>query len=148
MFLEKSLSHMGEASIDNDAVISKKLTGYKIGSGKISDSDNIIQAIQKLEGNQIEGSRVITTAVDYTIQLTDKTIFCDNAMGSFTITLPKPEYSEGKVFVINKIDETYNILNIKPPIQLTNRTTVSTLNYPKSFKIQSDGKVWYLINYN
>jgi hypothetical protein len=49
----------------------------------------------------------------------------DNAAKSFTITLPEPQTSEGKVYVINKIDETYNKLNIQPPIQLTARTTVS-----------------------
>jgi hypothetical protein len=142
---EVSLSHAGVASIDNDAVISKILTGYKIGSGKITASDNIIQAIQKLEGNQM-GSKVTTTTVDYTVKLNDNIVICDNAMRSFTITLPEPTAFEGKIYVINKIDETYNKLNIQPPIQLTNRTTVSTLNYPKSFKIQSDGKVWYIIN--
>jgi hypothetical protein len=33
-------------SLNNDAVISKTLTGYKSGIGKITAADNIIQAIQ------------------------------------------------------------------------------------------------------
>jgi hypothetical protein len=142
---EVSLANNGKATIDNEAVISKKLTGYKIASGQITASDNIIEAIQKLEGNQI-AAKVVTTTDDYSIKSEDGTIFCDNSMRAFTITLPEPETSQGKVYVINKIDETYNKLNIEPPIQLNNRNTVSSLNYPKSFKIQSDGKVWHIIN--
>jgi hypothetical protein len=48
----------------------------------------------------------------------------DNAAKSFTITFTR-QTSEGKVYVINKIDETYNKLNIQPPTLLTARTTVS-----------------------
>ena len=144
-----SLSHLGLATIDNDAVISKTLTGYgmayKMESGPITAADNIIQAIQKLDRNKMD-AKVVTTTEDYSLQPDDGTIICNNEAKSFTITLPEPQTSAGKVYVINKIDETYNKLNIKPPIQLTTRTTVSSLNYSKSFKIQSDGKAWYIIN--
>jgi hypothetical protein len=62
-----------------------------------------------------------------------------------TINLPEVNSSPGKIYVITKIDETSNELNINPPIQLSKKNTISQLNYPKSFKIQSDGKVWYVI---
>jgi hypothetical protein len=43
---EAVLSNTGVISLNNDAVISKTLTGYKSGIGKITAADNIIQAIQ------------------------------------------------------------------------------------------------------
>ncbi|TRX16712.1 hypothetical protein [Flavobacterium franklandianum] len=49
---EVLLSNLGVTSINNAAVISKTLTGYQSGAGKITSTDNIVQAIQKLDGNQ------------------------------------------------------------------------------------------------
>ena len=142
---EASLANTGIITLNNTAVISKILTGYKSGAGKITPADNIVQAIQKLEGNQYTNA-VIAVANDYTLLTTDYTILCDTENGAFTINLPDVSSCLGKVYVINKIDETSNELYINPPIQLSKKNTVSQLNYPKTFKIQSDGKVWYVIN--
>ena len=142
---EASISHSGEIIIDNTAVISKKLTGYKSGAGKITSTDNIVQAIQKLDGNQSTNALVLVTN-NYTLLITDYTILCDTEAGSFTINLPVVSSCPGKVYIINKTDETSNELIINPPIQLSKKSTVSQLNYPKTFKIQSDGKVWYVID--
>ena len=142
---EGTLDNSGVFKLNNDAVITKVLTGYKSGAGTITADDNIVQAIQKLDGNQ-SSYKIITTTTDYSLQLSDGTVICNTEAGSFTITLPLVSSCPGKVFEIKKIDETYNTLNINPPIQFTNRTTVSTLNYSKSFKIQSDGNVWFIIN--
>jgi hypothetical protein len=112
--------------------------------GKVTATEDIVEATQKLDENQFANQTVLISK-DYNILLTDYTILCDNEMHSFTINLPEVSSCQGKVYVINKIDETSNQLNINPPIQLSKKNTVSQLNYPKSFKIQSDGKVWYVI---
>ncbi|TDD95898.1 hypothetical protein [Flavobacterium cellulosilyticum] len=142
---EAIITNSGVITLKNDAVISKTLTAYKSGAGKITPNDNIIQAIQKLDGNQSTNA-VITVSTDYNLLLTDYTILCDNETKPFAINLPEVSSCRGKVYVINKIDETSNVLNINPPIQLTKKVAISQLNYPKSFKIQSDGKVWFIIN--
>ncbi len=139
------LSNSGVIIINNTAVISKTLTGYKRGAGKITSADTILQAIQKLDGNQSVNA-IVSISDNYNLLVTDYTILCDNEMKSFTINLPVVSSCIGKVYVINKIDETSNKLNINPPIQLSKNNTISQLNYPKSFKIQSDGKVWYVVN--
>jgi hypothetical protein len=46
------------ATLSNEAVIGKKLTNYTGGVGTISQEDNIIQAIQKLDGNAAVPSAV------------------------------------------------------------------------------------------
>jgi hypothetical protein len=142
---EMSFSGTGRAVIDNDAVISKKLNGYKKGGGILSSEDSILQAIQKLDGNQ-SSDAIVSTTENYNVLLTDYTIICDAETGPLTINLPEASSSPAKIYVIAKIDETSNELNINPPIRLTKKTTVSQLNYSKSFKIQSDGKVWNVIN--
>ncbi|MFH0841054.1 MAG: hypothetical protein V1903_00400 [Bacteroidota bacterium] len=40
-----------ETTISNSAVISKVLTGFTSAAGKVEDNDNILEAIQKLDGN-------------------------------------------------------------------------------------------------
>lgn len=145
IFGEASLSNLGEIRINNSAVISKKLTGYVKGLGKISSEDSVLQAIQKLEGNQ-SSSEVVSISNDYALLITDYTILCDTERGPFTIYLPEVSSNLGKVYVINKTDETSNELYLNPPIKISKTTTVSYLNYPKTFKIQSDGKAWYIVN--
>ncbi|MEH6771832.1 hypothetical protein [Maribacter arcticus] len=103
------------------------------------------QGLNGLDGNQ-STDEVISVSNDYDLLITDYTVLCDNETKSFTINLPEVSSSTGKVYVINKIDETTNELNINPPIQLTKNSTISRLNFPKSFKIQSNGNVWYVIN--
>lgn len=142
---EATINHRGEITINNTAVISKTLTGYKSGAGKISANNTIIEAIQKLEGNQ-NTNAVVAVSNDYTLLITDYTILCDTENRAFTLNLPAVSSCPGKVYVINKTDETSNELNINPPIQLSKNSTISQLNYPKTFKIQSDGKVWYVID--
>jgi hypothetical protein len=142
---EALLSHSGWITLDNTAVISKTLIGYQSGAGKITPEDSILQAIQKLEGNQITNP-IQTITDNYTILLTDGTLLCDTETRSFTINLPEASSCPGKIYSIHKIDDTSNELIINPPVQLNKKSTVSQLNFPKSFKIQSDGTKWQAIN--
>lgn len=142
---DATLSNIGVLSIINSAVISKTLTNYTIDSGPINASNTILQAIQKLDGNQrIQPFRLITE--NYVVLLTDSTLLCDTELKSFTINLPDPVSCSGKTYIISKIDESYNELNINPSILLTKSNSISKLNYSKFFKIQSDGLSWQIIN--
>ncbi|MES2731731.1 MAG: hypothetical protein V4714_08285 [Bacteroidota bacterium] len=49
------------ATVTNSAVIGKVLTGYASGAGTVSSSDNILQAIQKLNGNIAANTTNIST---------------------------------------------------------------------------------------
>jgi hypothetical protein len=71
--------------------------GYKSGIGKITAADNIIQAIQKLDGNQFANQTVSITK-DYNILPTDCTIICDAR--PLTINLPEVNSSPGKIYII------------------------------------------------
>lgn len=142
---EATITNLGVMSLNNSAVISKTLIGYTIDSGPINASNTILQAIQKLEGNQ-KRKEFITLTEDYTVLLSDYTLLCDNELKSFTIYLPDVASCAGKIYSITKIDESFNELTISPPIQLSKLNSISKLNYSKFFKIQSDGLVWQIIN--
>lgn len=142
---EASLSNLGDLTLNNAAVISKTLTGYTMDFGSIHASHTLLQAIQKLDGNQ-KRQEFISVTDDYTVLLSDFTLLCDNELKSFTIYLPDVTSCAGKMYIITKIDESNNELNFSPPIHLTKLNSISKLNYSKFFKIQSDGLVWQIIN--
>lgn len=48
---EASISNTGAVTLTNSAVIGKVLTGYVSGAGTVAATDTILQAIQKLNGN-------------------------------------------------------------------------------------------------
>lgn len=142
---DATLSNTGVISITNSAVISKSLTGYVISSGPITASNTILQAIQKLDGNQ--KIQPITSVIDnYSVHLSDYTLLCDTELKSFTLTLPNAASCAGKIYIISKIDESNNELNFNPPIQLSKTTSISQLNYLKFITIQSDGFAWHIIH--
>jgi hypothetical protein len=63
--LTGEVTSVGNATtVDNSAVLSKSLTGYTSGAGTVSATDNILTAIQKLNGNiaNINGSETKVTA--------------------------------------------------------------------------------------
>jgi len=59
------------ATVTNDAVIAKTLTGFASGAGTVTSADSLLQAAQKLDGNvalklgntksDVDGSSVVTT---------------------------------------------------------------------------------------
>lgn len=142
---EATITNLGVMSLNNTAVTSKTLYGYTIDSGPINASNTILQAIQKLDGNQ-KRQGFISVTDNYRVLLSDYTLLCDNELKSFTIYLPDVTSCAGKIYIISKIDESYNELTISPPIQLSKLKSISKLNYSKFLKIQSDGIVWQIIN--
>lgn len=142
---EASLTNLGVMTLNNDAVISKTLTGYTLDSGPIRASNTLIQAIQKLDGNQLV-KPIKSVKEDYSVLLSDYTLLCDTELKSFTLSLPNASNSLGKTYVITKIDESYNELNFNPPIQLSKTINISQLNYLKFITIQSDGFAWHIIH--
>ncbi len=51
MSSEATISNAGAVTLTNSAVIGKVLTGYTSGSGTVAATDTILQAVQKLNGN-------------------------------------------------------------------------------------------------
>lgn len=58
---EATMVASGAVTLSNAAVISKVLTGYSSGAGVVSATDTILQAIQKLNGNQAAAGGTVTS---------------------------------------------------------------------------------------
>lgn len=89
---------------------------------------------------------ISTITANYTATSSDYTILCNNNGGTFQLTLPSAASISGKIYVIRKTDESTNLLTISPSLKLTESTTISSLDYPKTIRIQSDGTSWYIID--
>jgi hypothetical protein len=62
----------------------------------------------------------------------------------FKLSLPAA-WSQRKNYVIRKTDSSNNELTFSALI-LVDGSTVTTLNYPKTLRVQSDGSAWYVID--
>jgi hypothetical protein len=89
---------------------------------------------------------ISTITANYTALITDYTILSNSSSGAFTLTLPNAASNVGKVYVIRKVDESNNVLNFSPSLKLTESTMISSINHPKTIRIQSNGTSWYIID--
>lgn len=101
-----------------------------------------------LKLGSISTPSILIKTSNYTLSNADDTVLFDVTSTGATLTLPSASANTAKVFKIGKIDETSNVLTISPAIKLTTSTTISTLNYPRTFIVQSDGIDWRVINQN
>jgi hypothetical protein len=60
------------------------------------------------------------------------------------LSLPAASGASGKIYVIRKTDSSNNELTFS--LILVDGSTVTTLNYPKNLRVQSDGSAWYVID--
>lgn len=128
------------------SVIDNSLSGYSPVTGAISNSDTIIQAIQKLDGNMSVGLlKAITITSNYSVLATDSTILCDAELAGFELKLPQASSFQGKTYTIVKIDDTSNEVTFNPPPKLTKNIDISVMNTNLTLRIQSDGTNWYVI---
>ena len=105
-----------------------------------------VSAVKNYVDSYIQVNRIITIERDYTAERADYTLLCNTAGAGFELKLLDAREALGKIYVIRKIDETLNILTISPALKLTETTLISTLNYPKTIRIQSNGTDWYVID--
>jgi hypothetical protein len=89
---------------------------------------------------------ISTITANYTATRSDYTILANNNSAAFQLTLPSASATSGKIYVIRKTDESTNVLTISPSLKLTETTSISTLDYPKTIRVQSNGSYWYIID--
>lgn len=76
---EAAISNTGVITLDNNSVTGKVLTGYTSGAGTVASTDSILQAIQKLNGNQLLAPGDVSGPASST----------DNAIARFDLTTGK-----------------------------------------------------------
>jgi hypothetical protein len=85
-------------SLNNDAVISKTLTGYKSGIGKITAAAQYYSSHSKLDGNQF----ITKQCQSLKIIIFSQPIVPLYVMKLGPINLPEVNSSPGKIYVIKK----------------------------------------------
>jgi hypothetical protein len=83
----------------------------------------------------------------YTVDPLDDTILF-NLSAAATVTLPAANTVSGKTYKIGKVDDSSNILTFSPAIRFSPTVDITTLNYPRTFLVQSDGTNWWVVNQN
>jgi len=97
--------------------------------------------------DEVVSPAVVTAISAYAILNSDSTILCDASSAGFTLTLPAATAANsGKIFIIRKIDLTDNELLFSPSFKFAQGVIVSSLNYPKTLRVQSDGSNWVIID--
>jgi hypothetical protein len=126
---------------------SPSLTGTPtVPTASSGDSSSQI-ASTAFVANAVKNRLSIKTS-DYTLNSQDYTVLCNATNATISLTLPSPSESEDKIIIIKKIDTSYNKIIFSPSVYLTteSETAISSVNYPKTIKIQSNGTNWYVIN--
>ena len=99
--------------------------------------------------NAVNLPPVVAKTTDYTATTTDSTILYDTSgatAAGLTLTIPAAAAgNNGKVYIIKK-DASNIKLNFTPSLNLTSTVTISSLNYAKTIRIQSDGTRWNIID--
>lgn len=156
--LSKPISSLTQAALDLKANIATVTSALALKEDKINKITDInsdptseikyptVSAVKNYVDSYNPIHSIKTIETDYTAERADYTILCNNVSAAFTLTLPDPGELTGKIYVIRKIDETINILTISPSVKLTELTEISSLNYPKTIRIQSNGRYWYVID--
>lgn len=93
------------ATLTNSAVIAKVLTGFTSGAGVVAATDTILQAIQKLNGNQYGGTLTAKSA-DYTITDSDNigTVSMTTSSTNRAVTLPTAANNTNRIISVKKVD--------------------------------------------
>ncbi|KAI9549918.1 hypothetical protein GHT06_004503 [Daphnia sinensis] len=130
-------------TITTDANNTLALAGLQDGAN--TDKMLVVDAngvIKTTSGRNV--LEIVNQTANYTVTDTDHTILANLTGGAFTITLPAASAAnKGRVILIRKTDESNNVLTFSQSIKYSETTSITTLNYLSTIRIQSDGTACY-----
>jgi hypothetical protein len=88
-------------------------------------------------------SKAVSINTNTTLDLATSIVYCS---GAFTVTLPAATDAPGKIYSFSKTDNANTVLTFSESIYLTANSSFTELNYPKSFRIQSENGKWMILN--
>lgn len=135
-------------TITTDATNKLALAGLQDGVNTdkmlVVDGSGVVKSVSANARNVLG---IVKTNTAYTVVDADHTILADAGSAAFTITLPAAAAAnKGRVLLIRKTDETNNVLTFSESIKYSETTSITTLNYLSTIRIQSDGTAWYKID--
>jgi hypothetical protein len=98
----------------------------------------------QVTGSQAGSYRKVTAGT--TLAATDYIVLANATSGAVTLTLPTASTCTGRMYYIGKSDESTNAVTFSPALNLTETTTIASVNFAKKYKIVSDGSGWWIYN--
>jgi len=117
------ISNTGTVTLDNAAVIAKKITGFSSGAGSLSANDTLLSAIQKLDGNiNAIGTGLFSVAAGVISPITatnDLTIGINRFIHDEGIVIDANggEAGFGSTFNLNDPNGTFGVFGATPWVQ-------------------------------
>jgi hypothetical protein len=132
----------------NTALGSKEATANKsidVATDPASDEKYpSVKAVKTyVDGLVGTASKAVSINTNTTLDLATSIVYCS---GAFTVTLPAATAAPGKIYSFSKTDDANTVLTFSESIYLTANSSFTELNYPKSFRIQSENGKWMILN--
>ncbi|MBK7958594.1 MAG: hypothetical protein IPK03_11085 [Bacteroidetes bacterium] len=125
------------------------------GAGATLNTQNIYQMGNVGIGNtapnsklQVSGSialpyrKVVTNVI---VDATDYTVLANCSTGNKIFTLPAPASCPNRIYIVGKTDATSNTLTFTEDLYYKEGLFLSSMNYPNTLIIQSDGTNWWIL---
>ncbi len=125
------------------------------GAGATLNTQNIYQMGNVGIGNtapnsklQVSGSialpyrKVVTNVI---VDATDYTVLANCTSGNKIFTLPTPASCPNRIYIVGKTDATSNTLTFTEDLYYKEGLFLSSMNYPNTLIIQSDGTNWWIL---
>lgn len=134
----------GSAANFGASTRSALLTGFTSGAGTVAAGDTVLQAIQKLDGNNSAMTAYVAKTANYTLTAADYCV--DLTANSATITLPTAVGISGKQYVVKNSGSGTTLTLATTSSQTIDGTTTKTYNTQYSgVRVISDGANWKII---
>lgn len=135
---------LGGTLVQNTAIAQAtfdvNFSGGNVAIGSASAPTSTFQ----VTGSQAASYRKVTGAT--TLIASDYIVLANATSGTVALTLPAANTCTGRMYYIGKTDESANAVTFSPALNLTETTTVSSINFAKKYKIVSDGTNWVIYN--
>ncbi len=118
---DATITNAGVVTVPNATVIGKVLTGYSSGAGTVSATDNILQAIQKLNGNNATNAN-LTGAVTSVGNATSLGSF-----SSFSLLSALTDHTGSGSAVFNNTPSITNAILTTPSLGVANSTSINKM---------------------
>jgi|GEM_PF-1749995 len=130
-----------QATAINQAGFDINYSGGKVAIGQTTSPNSTLQ----ITGSMGVSYQKVTT--NYALLNTDFIVLANATSGALTITLPTASAPlTGRIYTVGKTDESTNAVTFSPALQLTETTTVGSINFATKYRVVCDGSKWWIYN--
>jgi hypothetical protein len=141
--LNKPISTVQQAALDLKEATANKSIDVVTDAASDDKYPSVKSVKTYVDGLVGTASNAVSINTNTTLDLANSIVYCS---GAFTVTLPAAIAAPGKIYFFSKTDDANTVLTFSESIYLTANSSFTRLNYPKSFRIQSENGKWMILN--